>query len=216
MSSADQTSSTAEGPSVRATAEERVDTAKAEKKVDQLKAKAEERVEKVKAEVDKAKQTVEEVGKEVSAAVDERRGGPATSVEDAEQKAAALRSGIERDLAALQARVPDREDVTERLRTTAIAVGGAIAAVGATVFLLGRRRASKASERALQAQAEALATVLARAERVSVPAEEADDDDGASWLAGVLLLLGAGGAAAYWWQQRQAAHVDDLWGPEPQ
>ena len=190
--------------------------AKAEQKVEQLKAGAEERIAKVKAEVEKAKQTVEEVGKEVSTAVDERRGGPATSVDDAQQKAARLRSGIERDLAALQSRLPDRDEVTDRLRTTAIAVGGTIAAVGAAAFLLGRRRAAKASERELQAQAEALAAVLARAERVSVPAEDGEDGGGAGWLTAALLLLGAGGGAAYWWQQRKAADVDDLWGPEPE
>lgn len=189
--------------------------ARAEQKVEELKAKAEERVDKVKAEVDKAKQTVEEVGKEVSAAVDERRGGPAGSVEDAQQKAATLRAGIERDIAALQARVPDREDVTDRFRTAAIAVGGTIAGIGATAFLVGRRRATKARERDLQAQAEAVAAILARAERIGVPADEVDEDGG-GWLTWALLLLGAGGAGAYWWQQRQDAEADDLWGPEPE
>lgn len=204
MSTADQTTGTgADGENAKV---------KAEQKVEQLKARAEEQVDKVKVEVEKAKQTVEEVGKELSAASDERRGGPATSVEDAEQKAATLRAGIERDVATLQARLPDRDDLTDRLRTTAIAVGGTIAGVGATAFLFGRHRASKARERQLQAQAEALAAVLARAERVGVPADDEDGDGG--WLTWALLLLGAGGAGAYWWQQRQAADAEDLWGPE--
>ncbi|MFO7961969.1 MAG: hypothetical protein R6U94_13590 [Nitriliruptoraceae bacterium] len=206
MSSADQQGSTTDGRSAKA---------EAEKKVDQLKAKAEERVGKVKAEVDKAKQTVEEVGKGVSTAVDERRGGPAASVGEAQEKAVTLRAGLEQDLAALQARVPGRDDITDRLRKTAIAVGGAIAAVGATAFLFGRRRAAKASERDLQAQAEALAAVLNRAERVRVPADDEDEDSG-SRLPWVLLLLGGGGAGAYWWQQRQAADADEPWGPEPE
>ncbi len=216
MSSAEQTSSTTDGQSATADVEGKVQhlEAKAEKKVDQLKAKAEQSVDKVKAEVGKAKQTVEEVGKEVSTAVDQRRGGPATSVEEAQQKAATLRAGIERDLAALQGRLPDRDDVTDRLRTTAIAVGGTIAAVGATAFLFGRRRATKASERDLQAQAEALAAVLDRAERVRAGGDDDEEDGG--WLAWALLLLGAGGAGAYWWQQRQATDADELWGPEPE
>ncbi|MFO7776752.1 MAG: hypothetical protein R6V28_00190 [Nitriliruptoraceae bacterium] len=227
MSSADQTSTGDGGQSAKAAAEQkveqytakaeqRVDTAKAEQKVQQLKAKAEERVDKVKAEVDKAKQTVGEVGKEVSSAVDERRGGPATSVAEAEQKAATLRAGLEQDLAALQARVPDRDDLTGRLRSTALAVGGTIAAVTTIVVLFSRRRAAKASERDLQAQAEALAAVLNRAERVRATAGDEDEDDGGGWLAGALLLLGAGGAGAYWWQQRRSADTDEVWVPEPE
>src|SRR6056297_3131060 len=81
MSSAEQTSSTTDGQSATADVEGKVQhlEAKAEKKVDQLKAKAEQSVDKVKAEVGKAKQTVEEVGKEVSTAVDQRRCGPASN-----------------------------------------------------------------------------------------------------------------------------------------
>jgi hypothetical protein len=180
-----------------------------------FKAEVEQRVEAAKASVERAKRTVDEVKEEVSTAVDDRRGGPATSVEDAQRKAEQLRAGLTRDLAALQARVPDREEVTGQVRQGAAVAGGVAVGVAGLAFLLGRRRAARAEEKQLRRQAEMLAEVLSRAERV------AEDDDGADgggvrWL---LLLVGAAaaGAGALLWQRQRASDLDveDLWGPEP-
>lgn len=180
-----------------------------------FKAEVDKRVERAKASVERAKQTVDEVKEEVTTASDDRRGGPATSVEDAQAKAEQLRAGISRDLAALQAKVPDTDDMSEQVRRTAIIAGGVAVGVGGLAFVLGRRRASKAEEKQLRRQAEALAEVLARAEQVAEPADEDDGGGAWRWLA---LLLGAGAAAgAVLWKRQQADDLDveDLWGPEP-
>lgn len=183
-----------------------------------FKAEVEQRVDAAKASVERAKRTVEEVKEEVGTAVDDRRGGPATSVEDAQRKAEQLRAGLTRDLAALQARVPDREEVTGQVRQGAAIAGGAVAGIAGLTFLLGRRRAAKAEEKKLRRQAEVLAEVLARAEEVATNADDGDavGGGGGRWL---VLLLGAAaaGAGALAWQRQQASDLDveDLWGPEP-
>ncbi|MFP4150377.1 MAG: hypothetical protein ACLFV0_12935 [Nitriliruptoraceae bacterium] len=181
-----------------------------------FKAEVEQRVEAAKASVDRAKRTVDDVKKEVSTAVDERRGGPATSVEDAEAKAARLREGIARDLAALQARVPDPEEIGEQVRRTALVVGGSVAGVGTVAFLLGRRRAHRAEQRQLREQAEALAEVLARAEHIAAEPPGTGSGSGRwRWL--LVLTAIATAAGAVLWQRQQASDLDveDLWGPEP-
>lgn len=183
-----------------------------------FKAEVEQRVDAAKASVERAKRTVDEVKEEVSTAVDDRRGGPATSVEDAQAKAEQLRAGITRDLAALQARVPDREEVTGQVRQTAAVAGGVAVGVAGLAFLLGRRRSRRAEEKQLQRQAEVLADVLARAEEVAARPGGADAGDGRSWT-WLALLVGAAaaGAAAVVWQRQRDDELDveDLWGPEP-
>lgn len=181
-----------------------------------FKAEVEQRVEAAKASVERAKRTVDEVKEEVTTAVDDRRGGPATSVEDAQAKAEQLRAGIARDLAALQARVPDRDEMTGQVRQTAAVAGGVAVGVAGLAVLLGRRRSRRAEEKQLRRQAEALADVLARAEEVTARPVTADADSrgGWTWLA---LLIGAAAAAAVVWRRQQADDLDveDLWGPEP-
>lgn len=180
-----------------------------------FKAEVEQRVDAAKARVERAKHTVDEVKEEVSGAADDRRGGPATSVEDAEAKAEKLRAGITRDLAALQARIPDREEVGDQVRRTAMIAGGSAAGVAGVAFLLGRRRASRAEEKQLQRQAESLAKVLARAEAVAAPPADADEDGGGlRWLV-VLTGVAAAAGAVLWQRQRDDVDVEDLWGPEP-
>jgi hypothetical protein len=180
-----------------------------------FKAEVEQRVEAAKARVEQAKHTVDEVKGEVSGAVDDRRGGPATSVEDAKAKAEQLRAGIARDLAALQARVPDPDEVGDQVRRGAMIAGGTAVGVAGVAFLLGRRRANRAEEKQLRRQAESLAEVLARAERVAATPVDADAE-GRSWGWVVVLLGAAAAAGAVLWQRQQAdLDVEDLWGPEP-
>jgi hypothetical protein len=182
-----------------------------------FKAEVEQRVEAAKASVERAKRTVDEVKEEVTTAVDDRRGGPATSVEDAQAKAEQLRAGIARDLAALQAKVPDRDEVTDQVRQTAMVAGGVAVGVAGLAVLLSRRRAAKAEEKQLQRQAEVLADVLARAEQVASRPVEADSDGGRGWTWLALLLGAAAAAGALVWQRQRAEELDveDLWGPEP-
>lgn len=180
-----------------------------------FKAEVEQRVEAAKGRVERAKHTVDEVKGEVSGAVDDRRGGPATSVEDAKAKAEQLRAGIARDLAALQSRVPDADEVSDQLRRSAMIAGGTAAGVASVAFLLGRRRANRAEEKQLRRQAEALAEVLARAEEVAATPVDAEDD-GSSWgWVAVLVGVVAAAGAVLWQRQQGDLDVEDLWGPEP-
>ena len=73
--------------------------------------------ENLKAEVERAKNTVSEVKSELNKVNDARRGGPATSVDDATAKASDLREAIARDVASLRARVPDTSKATDAAKT---------------------------------------------------------------------------------------------------
>jgi len=179
---------------------------------DRLKAAGEERLEAVKAEAERAKNTVDEVKQEIGTALEERRGGPATSVEDAERKATELRAGLDRDLKTLASRLPDPAELTDRARTIAVGTAGTLAAVAGAVVVAGRRRAKAAHEREVTEQAEALARALARAQAA---AAEGGEDTGGAWGRRLALLAGAAAAGAAVWQRTQGTEEldEDLWGP---
>ncbi|MEX2550660.1 MAG: hypothetical protein WD638_10560 [Nitriliruptoraceae bacterium] len=185
---------------------------RAQATAEKLKAAGEQRLEAIKAEAERAKNTVDEVKQEVSAALDERRGGGATSVEDAERKAAALRAGLERDLQTLGSRLPDPADLTDRARTIAIGAAGTLATVAGVIVVAGRRRAKTVQEREITEQAEALAAALGR---IQAAAADGGQDAPGRWGRRLVVLAGAAGAGAAVWQRRRGFdEVDeDLWGP---
>jgi hypothetical protein len=113
-------------------------------------------------EVARATATVDEARARMRAAVDEVSGGPATDAAHAARQVAALRDGLDRDLAALRRRLPDPAQMGTRAKLGAAALGIAIAAVGLTVALLGRRRSRRARDAEVRQQAAALARELVR------------------------------------------------------
>jgi hypothetical protein len=149
----------------------------------------------------------------VSAAVDERRGGPAESVDDARGKLEDLRGAMDRDLAALRARIPDPEETAARARTIALATGGGLAAL-ITLRAIGRRRKEQRRRHEdLREQAVALARELAKLDSAELVLEDSPEEagHGRRW---VLLGIAAVGAAAVVWTRMQPpADELDVWGP---
>lgn len=168
-------------------------------------------VDRIKGEVDRAKETLEEVKEEVSAAIDAKRGGPATSVTDALAKTSQLRGDIEQDLATLRARIPDPAELRAGTKRAVAVVGGGLLVLGSVAAVVRKRQARKARERETREQAAALARELAR-ELTRLGTDGAGDSEGGSggrwkWL---LLALAGAGAFAAWWQRRNSGlELDD-------
>jgi hypothetical protein len=170
-----------------------------------------------KAEMERVKHTADEVKAEVAAATDDRRGGPATSVDDATTKAADLRRGIERDVAALRARVPEgdaaKQQAIDKARTLGPPIGGGILALTAIIALFKRRGKRKRQEAEVREQALTLARAMARVQREGL---DLDDEDGGGGLKWLLLGAVAAGAGTFAFKRsRDSIGVDDLFG-EPQ
>ena len=187
--------------------------------VDRAKAKVEQLQLEAKAEIERAKHTGEEVKSGLDAATDARRGGPATSVEDALAKAEMLRRGMTRDLAALRSRVPETSETVDRLKQLAAAVGGGIAALAALAFVLSKRSARRSERKQARQRAIDIAQELRRLDLgelraamadVPMPPEESSGSTGKILLA--LLGLAGIGVAAY---QKLAGgdEVADPFGP---
>ena len=172
--------------------------------------KAPGRVEGLKAELERVKHAADDVKSEIDAVTDDRRGGPATSVDDATTKAAELRRRIERDVATLRARVPEGEVVTEKARTVGAAVGGGVLALATVITLVKRRGARKEHDAAVREQAIALAREMARLELVDVVV-----DGGGGRLRWLLLgavAAGAGAGSVAWQRSRESIGVTDVFG----
>jgi hypothetical protein len=167
-----------------------------------------------KAEVERVKHTADDVKSEVAAATDERRGGPATSVDDATTKAATLRAGIERDVASLRTRIPAgegaKQQAIDKARTFGPPVGGGIFVLTAIIVLFKRRGARKRHDAEVREQALALARAMARVEREEL---ETDDSAGGGWLKWLVLASAAAGGGFFAYQRsRESIGVDDVFG----
>lgn len=178
--------------------------ARAEQAIASVKATTEATQAQIKHEVERAKQTVEQVRAELSAATDDRRGGPATSVEDAQQKADKLRQGITRDLAALQARVPETSETIALAKRLGIAAGSTIAGVTLIVLLLSKRSQRRKERKQARQRAIDIAQELRRLDlgelsnalaEVPMPPPESTGSTGRKLA--VLATLGGVGAVAY-------------------
>lgn len=76
---------------------------------------------------------------------------------------AASRSKIEQDLDALDARLPEKEELQARAKQAGIAAGAGVIALVVVWILLRRWRARRAEERLINRHAELLAAALPRA-----------------------------------------------------
>lgn len=142
-----------------------------------------------KAEAERAKNSVADVRGQISEAIDERRGGKATSVDDATTKLEELRRGMDRDIAALSARAPRREELVRQVAPVGAGIVAAVGVLGGGTKLAKKRGAKRRHERGLRQQAEAVAAAI---QRLDEPEEESS---GRGWL-GILGLVVIGAVAA--------------------
>ncbi len=173
-------------------------------------------VDRVKAEVERAKNTVEEVKTELSAALEARRGGPAKTPDEAAERLRGLREAMGRDLQALQGRAPDPTQISQETRRTALTVGGgtlaAVTSLAIAMTVRKRRKTRREADAEVERQAEALARALARIE-----ADEPLDGADASGGLGKKLLLAAvvaagAGAGGIAWRLR-TGEPPEVFGP---
>lgn len=176
----------------------------------------------LKAEMERVKHTADDVKTEIQAATDDRRGGPATSVDDATAKAATLRAGISRDVAALRTRVPEgdaaKQQAIDKARIFGPPVGGGILALTVIIAVIKSRKKRKRKDAEVRGQALALARAMAQLERERVHILDTDESDGGgrvTWLVlGSTVAAAVAGFFAYQ-RSRQSIDVDDVFG-EPQ
>ena len=172
----------------------------------------------IKAEFDRTKTTMQDAKRDVSEAIDKKRGGPPEDADDAERKLAELRSGIDRDITSLRARIPDTDEMANNAKVAGIVGVGGLAVVGLVITMAKRRGATKHRDEAIRVQAIALARELARVDARGLVEDEAEDGGSRRrWWIAFLGILAAVGAVM--WQRTQAAvdvPADDVWGPEEQ
>jgi hypothetical protein len=187
--------------------------------INRAKAKVEQVQAEAKAEIERAKNTVEEVKSELDAATDDRRGGPATSVDDALAKAEMLRQGMTRDLAALRARVPETSETVDRAKKLAAIVGGGVAALTALALVLSKRSARRSERKQARQRAIDIAQELRRLDLGELRDAMADvpmppEESGGSKGRVLLLLLGLAGIGVAAYQKLAGGEpAEDPFGP---
>lgn len=150
---------------------------------------------------EETKETVAESRRQVSEAVDAIAGGPAKDVDHAEQQVTDLRARLQNDIEVLRNRIPDKDDLVSRGRSTGLAAAGGLAALTLGVVALRRRSARRSKQSRLSEQARAIAQEIARLEREEdLPEDEAGGRGGRLAL---LALLAAGAGVAVWARTRQ-------------
>lgn len=170
---------------------------------DQVKAKVHETETMVRGQID-------DVQRAVGGGLSEPK--PAESIDEATDQAADLRKAIDRDIDALQAKLPPEDVLKEKARTYGGVAVAVLALVGAAAIGFKQRGERKKLEREAKAHAAALARYLPQA--AGEPRELVEEKGS---KAPVLILVGiaaAIGASIYKQQQDAAADQDvDLWGP---
>lgn len=133
---------------------------------------------------------------------------PAGSVGEAVEQATQLRRNIDRDLDALQSKLPPKDELTEKAKTYGGAAVGVLAVAGAAILGLKQRGERKRVEREAKAHAAAIARYLPQA-----AGEPRDEDEGGHRGLLVLALLAAIVGAVIVKKQQETPVDDDLWGP---
>lgn len=157
---------------------------------------------------DKVRQGVAEVERTVGGFKSLSDPTPAESVEQAARQASELRAAIDRDLDALEAKLPPTEELAEKARTYGGIVLGVLAFAGAAALGLKQRGERKRVEREAKAHAEAIARYLPQA------ADRPREDDSGGGGKTVLLVALAAAIGAVIVRQRGGDDDEaDLWGP---
>lgn len=165
--------------------------------------------ERLKAEADRVRDEVGAVRTEISAAIDERRGGSSKTVDEAAGKLAELRTGLQTDLEALLARAPEREELVARGAPIAGGVAAGAAALAGSVVGLKRRGARRKRQRDLTEQAQAVAAAI----RGLDTDEDRETSSGRGRLLALVFVVGAAAAAAFVARQTGRSTPDPLADP---
>lgn len=134
---------------------------------------------------------------------------PAGSVDEAAEQASDLRRAIDRDLDALEAKLPPGDEIAERVRAYGGVVVAVLAVAGAAALGFKQRGERKRIEREAQAHAQAIARYLPQAS--ATPRDEDEGGGGGRLL--LLTLLAAAVGAIVVRQRSQGDDEPDLWGP---
>lgn len=176
---------------------------------DQVKAKIRETEAKARHQIAEVERTIEVVKRGLSEPT------PAGSVDEAVRQASELRRAIDRDIDALQAKLPPGDVVKDKARTYGGAAAGVLAVAGAAVVGLKQRGERKRVEREARAHAAAISQYLPDYLPQAFAAAASEPRTGRSGR-GVTLLLALVAAAIGAVIVRQRADGDeepDLWGP---
>lgn len=133
---------------------------------------------------------------------------PADSVDEAAKQASELRRAIDRDLDALEAKLPPGEEIAEKVRAYGGAVLAVLAVAGAAALGFKQRGERKRIEREAQAHAQAIARYLPQASDTP-----RDEDGGGGGRLVLLTLIAAIVGAVVVRQRSQNDDEPDLWGP---
>jgi hypothetical protein len=178
---------------------------------DQVKAKIRETEAKARAQVAEVQDTIAVVKRGLSEPT------PAGSVDEAVRQAGDLRRAIDRDIDALQAKLPPADELKDQARTYGGAAAGVLAVAGAAAVGLKQRGERKRVEREARAHAAAISQYLPDYLPQAFAAAAAESRTGRSRSGrGVTLLLTVVAAAIGAVIVRQRAGTDDepdLWGP---
>jgi hypothetical protein len=158
----------------------------------------------------KVRGQIDEVQRAIGGGLSEPK--PADSVDEAADQAADLRKAIDRDLDALQAKLPPQDVVMEKARTYGGIALAVVALLGAAGIAFKQRGERKKLEREAKAHAAAIARYLPQA--AGEPRELVEEKGS---KAPVLILVGIAAAIGFSvYKQQQGAATDeepDLWGP---
>ncbi|MFA9432784.1 hypothetical protein [Egicoccus sp. AB-alg2] len=145
---------------------------------------------------------------------------PAEDADQALRQVRDLRSALDRDLAALEARIPPRDTLVGQARAVGGAVLGVVGLVGAAATVQQKRKDKKKVEEEADKVARAIARHLPAAiAEVSPPIRptvvETPGKKGRAGRTLAILALLASAGFAVWTQLRNRAQEPDIWGPPP-
>lgn len=177
---------------------------------DQVKAKIRETEAKARHQVAEVERTIEVVKRGLS------EPAPAGSVDEAVRQASDLRRAIERDIDALQAKLPPGDELKDKAKTYGGAAAGALALAGAAAVAFRQRGERKRVEREARAHAAAISQYLPDylPEALAAAADPRTSRSRSGRGATLLLTLVAAAIGAVIVRQRAGGDDEpDLWGP---
>jgi glutathione S-transferase len=149
-------------------------------------------------------------------------GPPAEDADEAAQQVRDIRTRLDQDLDALEARIPPRDTLVAQAKTIGGAAVAGVAVVAALTTWLSKRGEEKEleeeAERAARAIARHLPDAWAEVERrreLAAIEEHLDEDGGFGTGRKLTIVALLVAAAVAIWSQLQGRDEPDVWGPPP-